>query len=182
VRASTVPGRHPPYLGGGTRRSGTTPGGVVGGWWHPRHVDQPALRSGPFWEAVDGRRPPPPAAALLGWKAERIDPEHGEAEVSFTATEAFTNPMGTVQGGFLAAMLDDTLGPALVCTLGPAEFPLTLELKVNYLRPARPGQLRGIGRIVHRGGTVAFLAGELLGDSGEVLATATATVRIVRSS
>jgi acyl-coenzyme A thioesterase PaaI-like protein len=34
---------------------------------------------------------------------------------------------GVIQGGFLAAMLDDTLGPALVATLGAGQFgrPLT---------------------------------------------------------
>jgi len=132
-------------------------------------MDDVTPRSGPFWEAVDGRRPPPPAAALLGWQVHRIDPERGEVEVHFTATEAFTNPMGNIQGGFLAAMLDDTLGPALVATLASDEFPLTLELKVNYLRPARPGRLRGTGRVVHRGGTVAFLAGDLVDDAGRVL-------------
>ena len=87
---------------------------------------------------------------------------------------------GVVQGGFLAAMLDDTMGPALVATLEPDQFAPTLELKVNFLRPARPGRLVGIGRVVHRGGTIAFLAGELQDSDGRVLATATATARIVR--
>ena len=143
-------------------------------------MDPTEPRSGPFWDAVAGRRPPPPAAELLGWQVSRIDPDKGEVEVLFTATEAFTNPIGNVQGGFLAAMLDDTLGPALVGTLADGEFPATLELKVNYLRPARPGRLRGLGRVVHRGGTVAFLAGELVDDAGQVLATATATARVIR--
>jgi uncharacterized protein (TIGR00369 family) len=140
---------------------------------------EPAPRSGPFWEVVEGRSPPPPAAAMLGWRVVRIDPERGEVEVHFTATEAFTNPLGNIQGGFLAAMLDDTVGPALVATLAPSEFPLTLELRVNYLRPARPGRLRGSGRVVHRGGTVAFLAGDLADEAGRVLATASATARII---
>jgi uncharacterized protein (TIGR00369 family) len=137
-------------------------------------------RTGAFWDAIEGRAPMPRAAATLGWELSRVDPERGEIEVRFTATEAFTNPTGAVQGGFLAAMLDDTLGPALVATLPPGSFAPTLELKVNYLRPARPGRLVGTGRVVHRGGTIAFLSGELADEAGEVVATASATARIVK--
>ena len=77
-------------------------------------------------------------------------------------------------------MLDDTLGPALVCTLPPGHFAPTIELKVNFIRPAPLGTLIGEGRIVARGGTIAFLAGELHTGAGELVATATATARIVK--
>ena len=137
-------------------------------------------RSGAFWEVLDGRRPAPPAAATLGWQLSWVAPERGEIEVRFAAGDAFTNPMGNVQGGFLAAMLDDTLGPALVATLPDGQFAPTLELKVSFLRPARPGRITGTGRVVHRGGSIAFLAGELRDDTGELLATATATARIIQ--
>ena len=55
----------------------------------------------------------PPSARLLGWTLRAIDPDAGTIEIGFTADDRFTNPGGTVQGGFLAAMLDDTQGPAL---------------------------------------------------------------------
>jgi len=91
-----------------------------------------------FWEFLDGKRPAPPAAAMLGWGLSWVAPERGEIEVFFDAHEGFANPMGNVQGGFLAAMLDDTLGPALVATLDDGQFAPTLELKVSLLR-RRPG-------------------------------------------
>jgi acyl-coenzyme A thioesterase PaaI-like protein len=59
-------------------------------------------REGPFWEAVEGRAPLPPAAATLGWELVAINPEEGTIEVAFTAADAFLNPAGVVQGGFLA--------------------------------------------------------------------------------
>jgi uncharacterized protein (TIGR00369 family) len=137
-------------------------------------------REGPFWDVMEGRADPPPSAALLGWELIAVDPEAGTIEVAFRATDDFLNPVGVVQGGLLAAMLDDTLGPALVATLGPGEFAPTTDLHVQYLRPARPGRLVGRGRIVRRGRDVGFLAGELLDQSGAVVATATATARIRR--
>lgn len=145
-----------------------------------RHVvaTERMMRQGPFWDVMAGRAVPPPAAVTLGWQLIAVDPDAGTIEVAFRATEQFLNPVGVVQGGFLAAMLDDTLGPALVATLGPGEFAPTADLHVQFLRPARPGRLIGLGRVVRRGGGVGFLAGELIDESGAVVATATATAVI----
>lgn len=139
------------------------------------------LRRGPFWDVVAGRAAPPAATVLLGWQLVAIDPDAGTIEVAFTATEQFLNPVGDVQGGFLAAMLDETLGPALVATLDEGEWAPTIELHVHYLRAVKPGPLRGSGRVVRRGRDVAFLAGELRRDDGEIAATATGSA-IVRSA
>lgn len=138
-------------------------------------------REGHFWDVMEGRKPMPPAAALLGFKLLEIDPEQGTLRVQFEATPQFLNPAGSIQGGFLAAMLDDTMGPALVATLGPDQFAPTLELKVSFLRPAKVGTLVGEGRVVSKGSSIAFLSGELRDAEGELIATATATARIVRT-
>ena len=135
-----------------------------------------------LYSVINGDLPPSKAGLLLGWRFISHDPAQDQINVEFDASTALTNPMGNIQGGFLAAMLDDTMGPALVATLEPGEFAPTLELKVNFLRPARPGRLIGTGRVVHRGGTVAFLAGDLSDVGGNLLATATATARIVRAA
>jgi uncharacterized protein (TIGR00369 family) len=134
----------------------------------------------PFWAVARGDIPPPPAAKLLGWKVLEARQGSGRIRVQFEATEQFTNPLGSVQGGFLAAMLDDTLGPALATTFAADEFAPTLELKVSFVRPARPGTIIGTGWVVHRGGSVAFLQGELHNAEGELLATGSATARLVR--
>ena len=106
-------------------------------------------REGPFWDVMEGGAAPPPAAVLLGWELVSIDPEAGTIEVTFTATEQFLNLVGVIQGGFLAAMLDATLGPALVAMLGPGQYAPTTDLHVQFLRPARPGRPPGQGHRVH---------------------------------
>jgi hypothetical protein len=53
-------------------------------------------RRGLFWDVISGRREPPPAAVLLGWEFEAVDPEAGTIELSFTAREDFLNPAGDV--------------------------------------------------------------------------------------
>ena len=56
-------------------------------------------RSGPFWDAVDGRMPLPRAAATLGLEFVDADIERGTIELAFNATEDFINPAGNVLGG-----------------------------------------------------------------------------------
>lgn len=136
-------------------------------------------RTGPFWEMLEGRRPPPPSAALLGWRLVAVDPEAGIIRAEFEARPEFLNPLGTVQGGFLAAMLDDTMGPAATAFLGGTAFAQTLELKTSFHRPGRLGRLYAEGRVVHRGREIVFLEGRLTSPEGELIASASATARIV---
>jgi uncharacterized protein (TIGR00369 family) len=139
-------------------------------------------RTGPFWDSVEGRAPLPRAAATLGLELIDADVEAGTIELAFAATEDFTNPAGNVLGAFQAAMLHDTVGPALLATLEPDQFQTTLQLSVSFLRPVRPGRLVGKGRVVHRDGDLAFLEASLLDANGAVVATATATARVIALS
>jgi acyl-coenzyme A thioesterase PaaI-like protein len=82
------------------------------------------MRSGPFWDGVEGRAPMPRAAKTLGLQFISADVDKGTIELAFDATEAFTNPAGNVLGAFLAAMLYDTVGPALLATLESLEASL----------------------------------------------------------
>jgi uncharacterized protein (TIGR00369 family) len=127
--------------------------------------------------ADEGLIEAPPAAALLGWKALELEP--GRVKVQYTAKAEFGNPQGAIQGGFLAAMLDDAMGPALFTTLGAEQFAPTIEMKVSFLRPARPGRIIAEGRLVHRTRSLAFVEGTLSTEDGDLIATGSATVRII---
>ena len=135
-------------------------------------------RQGPFWDAIEGRVDLPPATSTLGFELIAVDPDAGTIEVGFLAADTFLNPVRVIQGGFLAAMLDETLGPALIATLGPDQFAPTADLHIQFLRPAKPGRLIGRGRVVRKGRDLAFMSGELVDESGEVVAVATATATI----
>ena len=136
-------------------------------------------RTGPFWDGVNGRVPIPRAAATLGFEFISADVERGAIEVAFTGTEDFTNPAGNVLGAFVAAMLYDTVGPALLAALGPDQFQSTLQLNVSFLRPVRPGRVVGKGRVVHRHGDMASIEASLIDSAGALIATATATARVI---
>jgi len=124
--------------------------------------------------------PMPPSAALLGWTLRKIDPEAGTIEIGFTADERFLNPGGTIQGGFLAAMLDDTQGPALFAMTGGAVYAPTIDFTISFVKPARPGRFVGRGRVVSVGKTIAFTEAELFDAAGDLVARATFSGRAMR--
>jgi uncharacterized protein (TIGR00369 family) len=51
----------------------------------------------------------------------------------------------------------------------------TAEMKTSFFRPAMPGRLRGVGRVVRWGKTIAFTEGELYDGDGRLVAKATGT-------
>jgi uncharacterized protein (TIGR00369 family) len=87
-----------------------------------------------------------------------------------------------VLGAFLAAMLYDTVGPALLATLEPDQCQSTTALDVTFLRPVRPGRIVGKGRVVERHGDIALLEAALFDQAGVTIATATATARVIQLS
>ena len=123
----------------------------------------------PFWDEVDGRQALPPASSHLGLRFLDAERGSGRIRVAFAPRAEF------------AAMLDDTLGAAVATTLAPNEFALSLEIKVNFLRPAALAPLIGEGSVTRRGRSVAFVEGALRDEANELLATATSTVRILDS-
>lgn len=139
------------------------------------HMDKQAF----FWKVIAGELPPPNAAATLGIAFKSIDADQGCVEVEFQARSEFTNPAGYIQGGFLAAMLDDTMGPALAATLSAGEFAPTLDLHVSFQKPAQVGVIQGKGRILQRRKEICFLSAELY-QHGALVASASATA-IVRA-
>ena len=122
----------------------------------------------------------PPSAKLLGWNLRAIDPDAGTIEIGFAADDRFTNPGGTVQGGFLAAMLDDTQGPALFGHTHGEVYAPTIDFTISFVKAARPGAFIGKGRVINLGKTIALTEAELFDESGELVARATFTNRVMR--
>jgi uncharacterized protein (TIGR00369 family) len=136
-------------------------------------------RTGPFWDAFEGRAPLPRAAATLGLELIDADVDAGTIDLAFSPTENFTNPTGNVLGAFVAAMLYDTVGPTLLATLGPDQFQSTLDIHVTFLRPIRPGKVFAHGHLVHRVGDTAYLEASLNDANGDLVAQATATALVI---
>jgi uncharacterized protein (TIGR00369 family) len=121
----------------------------------------------------------PPSAKLLGWTLRAIDPDAGTIEIGFTADERFTNPGGSVQGGILATMLDDTQGPALFGSTHGEIYAPTIDFHVSFVKAAKPGNFVAKGRVVNIGRTIAFTEAELFDEHGDLIARGTFTNRVM---
>lgn len=120
-----------------------------------------------------------PSEEHLGWRLLEIEP--GRLKAEFASQPEFVNAAGVVQGGFVAAMLDDVMGAAAFSTAEAGQRIVTLEMKTNFVRPATPGKFVGEGTLAHRSKGVAFAEGELRDESGELVATGTTTLRFVHT-
>jgi uncharacterized protein (TIGR00369 family) len=137
----------------------------------PTADDEPALLA--RW-----RERRPRYLALFAGDAVRLDVARSELEMAFDVGSQWGHVIG-LQGGIVAGMLDSAMAQCLILCSGFSLGPPTLELKVSYLAPARPGAFRALGQVLHRGRSVAFARAELRDAKGVLVATASATSRLV---
>ena len=126
--------------------------------------------------------PRPPCAELLGWRLLDARPAEGWIKLAFDGKPEFCNPAGFIQGGMLSAMLDDTMGPAVLVMSEGRLYTTTISMTVNFLAPAKPGPITGEATVTQLGKTVAFVEGRLMAADGTVLATATTSARLVEAA
>lgn len=120
-----------------------------------------------------------PAAQSLGKKVLEVDPARGYIKASYVAGENFINRGGRIFGGYLCAMLDSLCGHATRLTHREPNTPqVTLELKTSFIGRADVGTYIGEGWVRHRGKSIAFAEAELRNEAGELIARASATLKV----
>lgn len=107
-----------------------------------------------------------------------MDAEAGRSCLEYLARAEQCHSGGVVQGGFVTGWIDAAMAHALIARLGEGIVPMTLELKVNFLAPARPGPVFAEGWIVKAGRKTAFVEGCLKDAAGDLLATASSTLML----
>jgi uncharacterized protein (TIGR00369 family) len=118
----------------------------------------------------------PTSSRTLGFRVLSVEQASRSVEIAFDADfSSMKNTMGQIQGGFLCAMLDECMSVACTVASGMTAFAPTLEMKTSFLRAGTGGPLRGVGRVVKWGRTIAFTEGELYDREGRLLAKATGT-------
>jgi uncharacterized protein (TIGR00369 family) len=111
---------------------------------------------------------------LIG--TELSSAEEGRAVVSLRAEERHLNPNGTVHGGVVYTLVDVSMAEALRTMIEGDERPVTIEIKVNYLEPGRPGTLTSTAQVRKGGKRLTIVEAEVTQeDDNEVVALATGT-------
>jgi uncharacterized protein (TIGR00369 family) len=117
----------------------------------------------------------PPCTRHLGFELIDYSIEAGWAEVAFSPRPEFANPAGTVQGGFVAAMLDDSMSFAATLSRRFEVIVPTLQTSVTYLRPTPIARVTARGEVLRFGTSSIVMQGTLRDAAGTALAVATAT-------
>ncbi len=128
---------------------------------------------------------PEPAASLdaipfmreLG--AVLVRAEGGEAELRLDLAERHMNSWGVGHGGVVMALLDVAMARAGRSLEHEAPGTVTVEMKTSFFAPAR-GQLRAVGRVLHRSITMAYCEAELFSGDGTLAAKALGTFKFLR--
>lgn len=111
---------------------------------------------------------------------ELVEVDLGKAVFAGQPGEHAYNPLGTVHGGYAAALLDSACGCAVHSRLTEKQAYTTLELKISYHKAItkNTGLLRAEGRVLSLGRQAAFAEALLTDSSGRLYASATSTLLI----
>lgn len=113
--------------------------------------------------------------------AELKRAEQGCAEVELHVKPYHLQHLGFVHGGVISTLLDNTGWYAAVSNLDEGYTSVTMEIKINYLKPASGKHLIASASVRRQGRTTSFVTIELH-DEGQLVAYATGTHVVLEAS
>lgn len=139
-----------------------------------------AIRSN-LSESFETYHIPPPVFGFMQAEFIEYDPKKKRLAVRFPILESYLNPYGAVQGGILAAAVDNALGPLSVLVAPPN---LTRRLEMTYSKPVKI-EMKYIlveARFIEQVGQSLVFAADVRDPEGVRLARAKATHWIIAES
>lgn len=130
-----------------------------------------------FLKTLEGKELKDSPSPVTVWlKSRLIGVDEGKALVEYHIRKEMTNPLGTLQGGILTAMMDDALGVA-VYSLGKDRLYTTVNFAVDFLESVTENDLVLISaEIVRAGSTIVNVKIRAKDESGKLLANATSNL------
>jgi len=123
-----------------------------------------------------------PFVEQLGFTLHAI--EDGQADLRLTVSEQHLNSWRVAHGGVIMTLLDVAMAHAArsvnrhLSDLGPGV--VTVEMKTSFMRPGE-GELRAVGKLLHRSTTMAFCEGSVFAADAKLCAHATGTFKYLRA-
>jgi uncharacterized protein (TIGR00369 family) len=119
--------------------------------------------------------------ASLGARLASVQP--GEVVIELPFRPDLTQQHGFLHAGVVAAIADSACGYAALSLMAPGTAVLSVEFKINLLKPAAGALFRAVGRVIRAGQTLTVCAGEVqAGQAGQavLIAVMQATMIAVR--
>ena len=102
--------------------------------------------------------------------------EEGRSLVELDIARCHLQPFGIAHGGVIATLVDTATFWAGFSTLPEESGLVNVDLKLNYLAPARSGRLVAEGRMIRPGRTISYSEARVTGDDGTLIAHGTSTL------
>ena len=116
-----------------------------------------------------------PFGELIGFQFTKM--RKGFSQCVLNVDKKLFNPHGVLHGGVLYSMADTGMGGALYTLLDKSELCATIEVKINYIKAVKTGNVTCDTKVINKGKKVAVLESEMLND-GVLVAKALGTYSI----
>lgn len=103
----------------------------------------------------------------------------GTSVLEIKLTQKHLQPFGFVRGGVIGSLIDAATFWAVFPQVEREVGLTTIELKVNYLAPAKEGRLIAQGRCIKKGKTLALGEAVVQNENGSLVAHGTSTMMVV---
>ncbi len=137
--------------------------------------ERPRLSDAEMLARFSASKKRPPCSDAVGMRLTHVDQARLTARYEFEGKPEFANPTGAIQGGFIAAMMDEAMSATAIIASNVTMNAPTLEMKISFLRPLFIGKATAEARILKWGKSTCFIEAELFNPAGELVAKASAT-------
>ncbi len=97
--------------------------------------------------------------------------EEGDLELEFQVREEMLNPLGTIHGGAIAAIIDEVMGMQLFLKSNDEDAYFALNIAVDFVKNAKFGEtLKAVPHLVRRGRKTATLRCDIFNTQGQIIA------------
>lgn len=117
-----------------------------------------------------------PYFSLLSMEIKDLD--WGTSILEIQLDEKHIQPFGFVHGGAIASLVDAASFWAVFPQVDNGMGLTTVEMKLNYLAPAKAGRLIGEGRCIKKGKTLALGEAYVRNEDGNLIAHGTTTMMV----
>lgn len=117
-------------------------------------------------------------SGLIGLEIESIDKASCRCYVEIK--DQLRNINKIVHGGVIFSLADTSMGVALYSVLEDGEQSTTVEIKINYLKPATNGRLICDAKVLQKGKNLAVMEAEIRNNE-QLIAKAIGTFMIINT-
>ena len=117
---------------------------------------------------------------LLGF--EVVEAQEGFARVAMPVEPRLFQPCGIIHGGALASLADTVGGVGSYVSYPVGTEVVTVEMKINFVRPVKEGTLVGEAKALHLGRKTSVWEIRIMDDAEKLVCFASATYMVTKEA